>query len=493
MKRSTQPYTVILAGGSGTRFWPLSRELYPKQLLPLLGEQTMLQRSLLCARTVTGDERIMVVTHQDQTDPVRQQAGSVVHLESGQILSEPRARNTAAAIGLAAITIFQKDPGAVMVVMPADHVITKRAAFSRAIRQAGRLAEDGWLVTLGIKPNQPETGYGYIRRGKATPGKPPGYRVSRFTEKPDLKTARRYVSSGGYYWNSGIFIWKAGEIIKAIRKHQPDIFRGLEKIRETLNTREAQETLKAVYSGLKTVSIDYGVLEKVRENLAVIPVEMGWSDVGSWPAIHQLSRSDRKGNVTVGNVVSVENRESLVYAGSRLVAALGLEGMAVIDTEDATLVCPLDRAQEVRKVVDQLKRSKAEERKVHRTVVRPWGTYTVLENGPGYKIKRILVNPRSRLSLQLHKQRSEHWVVVEGRACVRRGDEVFELEVNQSTYIPMRTKHRLENTTKKPLQIIEVQNGPYLGEDDIIRYDDDYGRRKNKTSTRKNRPGRKHG
>ncbi len=475
-------YAVILAGGSGSRFWPLSRELYPKQLLKLIGDETMLQRTLRCAQKAARPENIFVVTHRRQSDAVRMQSAAVVSLPPHHFIAEPVAKNTAAAIGLAAVILDRKDPSAVMVVMPADHVILKRALFARAVRAATRLAGEGWLVTFGIKPLHPETGYGYIRRGQSLRGRSGknglvAYHVGRFTEKPNRVTAKRYLSEGGYYWNSGIFVWKASVILAAIQELQPKLYQGLVAIQKALETSEEEKTIDKVYEHLDSVSIDYGVLERLHKNLAVLPVEIGGSDVGSWTAIDQISRRDSMGNVTVGNVIDLDSRNSILYADKRLVATIGLEDLVVVDTEDATLVCHKSRVQDVRKVVETLKQRNAEEHLVHRTVWRPWGSYTVLENGDQYKIKRIMVHPKARLSLQLHHRRSEHWVVVTGTARVTRGEAVYDLAVNESTYIPMNTKHRLENPGETPLQIIEVQNGPYLGEDDIVRFQDDYGRK----------------
>jgi len=477
-------YAVILAGGSGSRFWPLSRELYPKQLLKLIGDETMIQRTLRFAEKASRSENIYVVTHRNQSDAVRMQSAAVSSLPPDHFISEPEPRNTAAAIGLAAVILERRDPSAVMVVMPADHVILKSAPFTQAVRSAARLARDGFLVTFGIKPLHPETGYGYIRRGAPLPralraGKtaPGAYRVGRFAEKPDRVTAKKYLSRGGYYWNSGIFVWKASAILAAIQEFQPGLHDGLMTIQSALGTPDEEKTIEKVYARLEPVSIDYGVLERLNKNLAVLPVEMGWSDVGSWTAIEQISRTDKDGNVVIGNVIDLGSRNSILYADKRLIATIGLSDLVVVDTEDATLVCHKSRVQEVRKVVETLKERNAEEHRVHRTVWRPWGSFTVLENGDRYKIKRIVVNPKARLSLQLHHQRSEHWVVVSGTARVTCGDRVYDIGVNASTYIPVNTRHRLENPGTAPLQIIEVQSGGYLGEDDIVRFQDDYGRK----------------
>lgn len=475
-------YAVILAGGSGTRFWPLSRELYPKQLLKLIGDETMIQRTLRCAEKAAPPQNIYVVTHRRQADAVRMQSAAVVSMPPDHLITEPQAKNTAAAIGLAAITLIRKDPEAIMVVMPADHVIKKSAHFTKAVRAGVRLARAGWLVTFGVKPLRPETGYGYIKAGTGCQMPDAGekmkaYEVERFVEKPDPATAKRYWRSGRYYWNSGIFIWKASIILAAIKEHQPKLYRGLIAIQNALGTSEEEKVIERVYDHLDTVSIDYGVLERLHKNLAVMPVEMGWSDVGSWTAIEQISPTDSVGNVTVGNVIDLDSRRSILYADKRLVATIGLEDLVVVDTEDATLVCHKNRVQDVRRVVETLRQRNAEEHLTHRTVWRPWGSFTVLENGDRYKIKRIVVNPKARLSLQLHHRRSEHWVVVTGAARVTCGERVYGLGLNESTYIPVKTKHRLENPGTVPLQIIEVQNGDYLGEDDIVRFQDDYGRK----------------
>jgi mannose-1-phosphate guanylyltransferase/mannose-6-phosphate isomerase len=449
----------------------------------------MLQRTLRCAEKAARPENIYVVTHRQQADAVRMQSAAVATLSPDHFIAEPQARNTAAAIGLAAVILERKNPSAVMVVMPADHVILKTAAFAKGVRAANRLAGEDWLVTFGIKPLHPETGYGYIRRGKplgpsgggrqGRSGKdgPGAYRVGRFTEKPDRVTAKRYLSNGGYYWNSGIFVWKASAILAAIQSLQPRLHKGLMTIQAALGTSDEEATIDKVYGQLDSVSIDYGVLERLHNHLAVLPVEMGWSDVGSWTAIDQISRTDSNGNVVVGNVIDLDSRNSILYADKRVVATIGLSDLVVVDTEDATLVCHKSRAQDVRKVVETLKQRNAEEHRVHRTVLRPWGSFTVLENGDRYKIKRIVVNPKARLSLQLHHQRSEHWVVVSGTARVTCGERVYDIGVNESTYIPVNTRHRLENPETAPLQIIEVQSGDYVGEDDIVRFQDDYGRK----------------
>jgi mannose-1-phosphate guanylyltransferase / mannose-6-phosphate isomerase len=476
-------YAVILAGGSGTRFWPLSRESYPKQLLKLVGPETMLQRTMAVARKVTDDpDRVCIVTHELQADAVRLQLDSHNTPHPSPVLLEPVARNTAPAIGLAASEIYRKDRDALLVVMPADHVIRKMGPFVQAIKKACRVADQGFLVTFGIKPSRPETGFGYIKAGArhTVTGRKKVkdvYRVKRFVEKPDTATAKRYLREGGYYWNSGIFVFKAIEILKAIRKHLPSLGKGLHQMDQAGGMQGKRDVIKRIYQDLPSVSIDNGVMERMESGrIAVIATDMGWSDVGSWSALQEILPINRKGNIVRGNVIEVDCRDSVLYGDRRPVAVIGAESMVVVDTPDATLVCPKDRAQEVRSVVEVLKKRQSEEQKTPKTVERPWGSFTVLEEGEGYKIKRILVKPGARLSLQLHRKRSEHWVVVQGVARVTRNKEVFDVKTHQSTYIPRGAKHRIQNPGREPLQVIEVQNGDYLGEDDIVRFQDDYWR-----------------
>jgi len=468
-------HVVILAGGSGTRFWPLSRRLAPKQLLRLLTDRTMLHETLSRVAPLVPANRTWIVTGSDHADEVRRQL-RVIDVNATPIV-EPMGRNTAPAIALAAHRLLERDPQAMMIVLPADHVIAKSEAFLACLSSAAAIAARGLLVTIGFLPHRPETGYGYIKRG--TPldeGSQPradgfrAYRVERFVEKPDRRTAERYLADGTYLWNSGIFVWRAATILDEIRRHLPAVAEALSGV------ESSTQDLAARYERLGSVSIDYGVLEKT-DRAAVIPADLGWSDVGSWAALDDVAEKDERGNVVAGRVLDFDSTRSILYAQDRLVATIGLDETIVVDTPDATLVCRKDRAQDVRKVVEALEHRHAQEHVVHKTVQRPWGTYTVLEEGPGYKIKRIVVNPSSRLSLQMHHQRSEHWVVVAGTAHVTCGERVYDVQTNQSTYIPPETRHRLENVDPvTPLQIIEVQSGPYLGEDDIVRFADDFGR-----------------
>ena len=502
-------HAVILAGGSGTRLWPLSRGHYPKQFLQFLGAHTLLQQTVLRSGEVIAAERVWVVTGQEQEFIVRSQLSSLPGFagNSAHILVEPSGRNTAAAVGLAAVHIQRQDPHAVMVVLPADHWIERQSAFVTLIRGAAGLACRGFLVTLGIVPDRPETGYGYIRRGTAlrtaatadpnsidpinptnsanpttpiTPTDPTNsvesYHVEQFVEKPDEGTAQRYLASGEYYWNGGIFLWQAATILTEIAAYMPALSQGLAEIARGLDGEGAGDTTAAVYAGLAPLSIDHGVLEK-SSRLVVVPADIGWSDLGDWTAIYRLLPRDAHGNALSPHVLARESEDSLIYGNTgRTIAAIGVKNIVVIDTEDALLICPHDRVQEVKGVVQQLQAQGVAAVHVSRTVQRPWGTYTVLEEGVGFKVKRVVVRPGAALSLQLHHSRNEHWVVVTGVAQVINGELECRLDVGQSTYVPHGTVHRLSNPGTEVLEIIEVQTGSYLGEDDIVRFDDLYQR-----------------
>ena len=475
-------FGVILAGGSGTRFWPLSRERFPKQLLRIIGEDSLIQQTVQRLVRIMPANRVCIVTNEFQAPSIKLQLTSWKdELEEGFIL-EPEGRNTAPAIGLAALRLLEKDPEAVLVVMPADHVIKHAGKFHEAIKIGARLAAKEYLVTFGIRPTRPETGYGYIqpvRRGRlCTLGKLSGYRVNRFVEKPGLQKAKRLMRSGNYYWNSGIFMWKASVILDELAKQKPSLFNKLKRIHAYLQSGDPNGRVPKLYSQLESVSIDHGVMEN-SSRAAMIPADFEWSDVGSWGSLQDVADCTSSGNVMNGNIVDLDSTNSVLFADRRMVATIGLSDMVVVDTQDATLVCPIARAQDVKSVVQLLKKRGAPEHLEHRTVFRPWGSYTVLEEEAGYKVKRITVTAGRRLSLQLHHKRSEHWVVIAGQARVTRGEEVYELKAGESTGIPQQTPHRLENPGTMPLEIIEIQNGSYLGEDDIVRFQDDYGREKN--------------
>ncbi len=475
-------YAVILAGGSGTRFWPLSRRLAPKQLLSLTSERTMLQDTVLRIGPSVPPERVWVVTGRELVDETRRQLRVI---NSGaSVISEPLGRNTALAIAVAAERLLAADPDAVMAVLPADHNVAKPDVFLSTLALAVGVAREGYLVTIGIVPHRPETGYGYIKlgaplaRGGEKKKRAEAFLVERFVEKPDRARAEQYLAAGNFFWNSGMFVWRAADVLEELRRYAPGIASAGAQITRAMADPVADESrLRSLYEAAESVSIDYAVMER-STRVAVVPAEFGWNDVGSWAALDDVAAKDERGNVISGRVVDVDSRRSIVYAQDRMVATIGLDNLIVVDTPDATLVCAKDRAQEVRKVVDALEAQGAQEHIVHKTVQRPWGTYTVLGEGPGYKIKRIVVNPASRLSLQMHRQRSEHWVVVSGSARVTCGERVYDVKTNESTFIPTLHKHRLENVDPQvSLEIIEVQSGPYLGEDDIQRFDDDFGRR----------------
>ena len=486
-------FAVILAGGSGLRFWPLSREKMPKQFLSLIGEESLLQQTVNRVRKLAPLERTIVVTSKAQEEETLFQLASGAKGKEPPpcpVIVEPRGLNTAPAIGLAAVFIRRIDPDGVMVVLPSDHYIRDQEKFREDIETAVGIAREGHLVTLGIPPTRPETGFGYIECDPA-PAAGSGYRAAlSFREKPDLETARRYLEKGNYLWNSGMFIWKAGVILTEIGRHLPGLSRSLARIEQVigevggsaypratdlLETPEMTQAIEEVYREIEPISIDYGVMEKSR-NVVVVPARFDWSDVGSFGALFDLLPRDGRGNIVSGRVFDLESENSLIRGDRRLLATLGLRDMIVVDTEDAVLICPRARAQEVRRLVERIKDQGFEESLVHRTVKRPWGLYTVLDQGDKFKVKRLVVNPASRMSLQTHHHRSEHWVVVSGTARVTVGEKVFDLHPGESTFVPASARHRIENPGVIPAVIVEAQYGEYLGEDDIVRFEDDYGR-----------------
>ncbi len=472
-------FPVIMAGGSGTRFWPLSRHLFPKQLLRIGGEHTLIQQTMQRVLGCAPASNVLISTNAAQADLIRTQLVDWKEDLANGFLLEPEGRNTAPAIALAAIEVLARDPNGLMLVVPADHVVTGQRDFGAAVQLASQLASKGYLVTFGIKPIRPETGYGYIKpNGKSLLGKRGklrGYVVQKFVEKPNARKAAQYLKAGNYFWNSGMFIWRAATIMEEIGLHQPAIKASMDRIRKLRTEGASKQQIDEVYRRIAPVSIDNGVMER-SSKAAVVPVRFKWSDVGSWGSLDEVAEKNRGGNVVTGRVIDIDSTQSIVYADRRVVATIGLQDMVVVDTPDATLVCPKSRAQDVKKIVDILKQQQAPEHLEHLTVQRPWGSYTVLEEGPGFKVKRVTVNPGGRLSLQMHHQRSEHWVVIAGTPRVTREQEVFDLQVGESTAIPVKTRHRLENPGQETVHIIEVQNGPYLGEDDIVRFKDDYGR-----------------
>ncbi|MFQ5509836.1 MAG: mannose-1-phosphate guanylyltransferase/mannose-6-phosphate isomerase [Leptospirillia bacterium] len=468
---------VILAGGVGSRLWPLSRELYPKQLLPLVGNDTMLQSTVGRLAGLDAAAPLVVVGEEHRFMVAEQLRGMGV--TAAAILLEPAGRNTAPAVATAALTalaLASADDDPVLLVLPADHVIADTAAFHTAVRAAALEARQGRLVTFGIEPVRAETGYGYIQRGAARPGGD-AFEVARFVEKPDEATAHAFLAAGDYLWNSGMFAFSARSYLDALGAHAPDMLAACtEAVKNASHDLDFTRLDESSFSRSPSDSIDYAVMEKSGE-VSVVPVSMGWNDVGSWQALWEVSDPDSQGNVLVGDVIAEGVTGSYVRAESRLVGVVGLSGHVVVETADSVLVAPMDRVQDVKKLVTELKQQGRDETRLHSTVYRPWGSYTVLEISERHQVKRITVNPGASLSLQMHHHRAEHWVVVVGSARVTRGDDTFLLGENESTYIPVETRHRLENPGTEPLEMIEVQSGAYLGEDDIVRFDDKYGRK----------------
>lgn len=484
---------VILSGGAGTRLWPLSREQYPKQLLAFQGESTLLQQTVQrldgLSTQVGQVAEPMIVCNEQHRFMVAEQLRAIGH-KPAAILLEPEGRNTAPALTVAALTSLNKGDDPVLLVMPADHVILDSATYHTTVKTAGELAEQGVLATFGIVPTAPETGFGYIRKGAPfSENSAQSFRLDAFVEKPDAQTAATYVESGEYLWNSGMFVMKASVWIEQLTRFQPDMVeacrQAIEKAGEDMDfCRLDAEAFKACPSD----SIDYAVMEKLggssngdssaNAEVAVVPLDAGWSDLGAWSAIWEVGEACADGNVSKGDVLSHNCKNSLLHSEHRLVAGIGLENVVVVETADAVMVAHKDHAQDVKKIVEKLKTDGRSERLVHRQVYRPWGSYEGIDAGERFQVKRIVVKPGAALSLQMHHHRAEHWIVVTGTAKVTCGEKEFLLSENQSTYIPIGEKHRLENPGSVPLEIIEVQSGSYLGEDDIVRFEDRYGRQK---------------
>ncbi|MDD2714768.1 MAG: mannose-1-phosphate guanylyltransferase/mannose-6-phosphate isomerase [Candidatus Wallbacteria bacterium] len=462
---------LILAGGSGSRLWPLSRELYPKQLLSLGDELSLIQRTVKRLLPSIPAAKIHVVTSHQHRDGILNQLSMIDKALASNLIIEPMGKNTAPAILLSALYLSAKfGPDEVVAVMPADHVIGDEAAFNSFLERAERTAAAGKIVTFGVIPDSPATGFGYIKGGQTQLAEGV-FPVERFCEKPDLKTAEGFLASGDYYWNAGMFFFKISTMLSEAQKLLPDMYGKLCGI----NPADLSEVTDA-YNAIENISIDYGIMEKSRL-IVVIPVEFKWNDIGDFDAIHELSADkDEHGNVAVGKIAQLDCKNSLLLSSGRLIGGIGLDGMIVVDSEDATLVCPRNRSQDVKLLCQLLKARGDVESIMHRTIYRPWGYSTTLFENPGFVLKRIVVYPGKRLSLQRHYHRSEHWVVVGGSAKVTKGSEEFLLSPNESVYIPATSFHRMENPGKIDLQIIEVQVGDYLKEDDIERIEDDYGR-----------------
>jgi mannose-1-phosphate guanylyltransferase/mannose-6-phosphate isomerase len=457
---------IILAGGSGTRLWPLSRRNYPKQFLKLNGEKSLLRQTADRLHQSLSFDDLVVITNNEYKFYVKSDLGEIRH-----VILEPESRNTAPAIALGIRYCLEKlgcDEDEVIFISPSDHILRPVDQFAKYFRISEAIARKGYVVTFGVKPDRPETGYGYIKTGKRSKAEDEGdyLPVERFVEKPDSETAKRYLSEGHYYWNSGMFAFSIRTMLEELERYSPPIRKMLE-----MNF----DGMMAQFSQMPEISIDYAVMEK-SNRVTLLPLDLYWNDIGSWDSLHDVLSCDKDGNAVVGDVMTLDTRNCLVFGNRRLLATIGMEDCLVVETEDSVLIAKKGEAWKVREIVNRLKKDGRKEASEHVTAYRPWGSYTVLEEGPRYKIKRVVVNPGEKLSLQTHSHRSEHWVVVRGTAKVSIGDQVILIHENESAYVPKSTLHRLENPGKIPVEIIEVQNGEYLEEDDIERFSDDYGR-----------------
>lgn len=464
---------VVMAGGNGTRLWPLSRSQYPKQFLALGQELTLLQQVF---ERLNGIEisHPLILCNEEHRFLAAEQLRALGELDHNIIL-EPEGRNTAPAVALAALHAIQKNPEAILLVLASDHLITNRSVFQNAIRKAVPVAEQGHLVTFGIVPTHPETGYGYIKQGNQL-SEVGVHGVAQFVEKPELDTAKSYVESGNYLWNSGIFVFKASRYLEELKAQRPDIYEACQNAVDGINYDMDFIRINAdAFAQCPSESIDYAVMEKT-ESATVVSLDAGWSDIGSWSALWEVSEQDVNGNAVVGDVVAQGTSNSYIYAESSLVATLGLDNIVVVQTKDAVLVTDKSSTQNIKNIVNELNNNKRLETQVHRDVYRPWGKYETVDSGTRHQVKRITVKPGEKLSVQMHHHRSEHWIVVSGTANVTIDNKSQLVTENESVYIPVGSVHALENPGKIPLELIEVQSGPYLGEDDIVRFEDRYGR-----------------
>ncbi|AAZ27214.1 mannose-1-phosphate guanylyltransferase/mannose-6-phosphate isomerase [Colwellia psychrerythraea] len=464
-------FPAIMCGGSGTRLWPLSRALFPKQFLPLVNDTSMLQDTLL--RLPENSKEAVFICNEEHRFLVAEQVRQLSSSQ-GTILLEPEGRNTAPAVALAAINALEKDKGALLLVLAADHVIQDTAAFHQAVEQASIVAQQGKLVTFGIVPTHAETGYGYIKKGNVQSSGT--FDVAEFVEKPKQDIADEYLASGDYLWNSGMFLFKASRYLEELAKHRGDILencqRAMKGVEQDLDFMRPN---KADFLACASESIDYAVMEKT-DSAVVIPLDAGWSDVGSYSALWEVCQQDDDKNVLKGDVIAQQTTNSYIHSQNKLIATVGVDNLVIIDTPDAVLVANKDKVQEVKQIVEQLKADKRSEAVLHREAYRPWGKYDCIDTGERFQVKRITVKPGAKLSVQMHHHRAEHWIIVSGTAKVTIDEKVVLLTENQSAYIPVGAVHALENPGKLPLEMIEVQSGSYLGEDDIVRFEDKYGR-----------------
>lgn len=462
---------VILSGGSGTRLWPLSRGQYPKQFLPLVSGHTMLQETVLRLNGVAGLKSPIAVCNEDHRFMLAEQLWEI-GVKPAAIILEPVGKNTAPAVAMAALSAESEND--ILLILPADHVIGNQPAFHQAVDQARQLAEQDLLVTFGIVATEPETGYGYIKAGNARPDA--GFNVAAFVEKPNQETAQRYLASGDYFWNSGMFAFKAGTFLRELEKFNPEM---LKVCREALKAAKSDLDFirldRAIFSTCPADSIDYAVMEKT-DKAVVIPLDANWNDVGSWSALWDVTRKDDSGNAIKGDVLTVDTENSFIHSSNKLVTVIGVKNLVVVETDDAVMIAAKDRVQDVKLIVDQLKAQHRSEAQTHRKVYRPWGHFDLVDCGDRHHTKRIVVKPGAKLSVQKHHHRAEHWVVVKGTAWVNKDGESTLVTENESIYIPVGVIHSLENPGVIPLEMVEVQSGSYLGEDDIVRYEDQYGR-----------------
>ncbi|WP_322075050.1 mannose-1-phosphate guanylyltransferase/mannose-6-phosphate isomerase [Burkholderia cenocepacia] len=469
-------HPVILCGGSGTRLWPMSRGGYPKQYLKLTGDHSLVQQTALRLRNVAGVTEPIVVTNCEQRFLIAEQLRQI-DIRPSSIVLEPVSRNTAPAIAVAAMLAMSTDKDALLLVLPSDHVILNEPTFAKIVQEAAQTAKDNYLVTFGIAPTQPHTGYGYIHSGAPLAPGSNVFSVDAFVEKPDAETAKQFLQNGRYYWNSGMFMLKASTYMEELRSWEPEIARQAElSLEHAARDHDFVRLQTEAFTACPNVSVDYAVMERTKQAAIVGASDLGWNDIGSWTALAEIAESDETGNVLIGDVLAEDVSSSYIRAEHRMVAAIGLDNIVVVETADAVLVAHRDKAQDVKKIVEQLNASGRHESVTHRRVVRPWGSYEGIDQGDRFQVKRIIVNPGAQLSLQMHHHRAEHWIVVKGTAMVTNGDKEIMLTENQSTYIPLGATHRLTNPGKIPLELIEVQSGAYLGEDDIVRFEDTYGR-----------------